>query len=931
MKWLLDKSKTKVWASLLTIAALGLGAAAGGTPAMAEEADVSQGVTVSADTNSPTGYTATFVYNNPDATLVRLAGDLTLRGLDSGTTRFQPEEWEQGRYHAGGTEFLRDMTVDDQGNWSVTVPLHAGGLSYWYRVWDPTQGWENKRIWDPASTNPRPEGDNSFRVRNNDVLDVVYVPYADKQSDPVLESRARYELPAADPAQRGTVQYVPYTTVLGDEGHQLGIYLPAGHDPDRAEPYKVVYLAHGIFGDETDFLIPVNVPNILDNMTARGEIEPTVVVTMGNHFTGDSLGFASYNQTNAAQNLVEVILPLVEDEYNVATDRAGRAYGGFSYGGMTSGHVLRGYPTEFGYFGLFSGNPSLSAAEYDQAAAAIGDQDLFVFLGNGIFEGSLNAADAVADNFRSRGYRAETTQVPGAHDGMTASQLFTIFAKNHLWKEAPQGVLNVRNVTDVGSYGQQVVATVLEYSDDVSADSLSTDAFTARDNDYNFRFDPASSVNVMADREIARVYTTSDPDLLLEEERPESAGRFVVLEYEPDLDLGWTTITVPGNPRAVMVNPAQPTEVTQLADVHSTDGALLSEGDPELVLTPTQAPLNRQVDDFAHDVFEGSVGAPLNYHYRLPDDYDPSKKYPLVVALPGHGQGYDGANNLGVHLTTDMLALAWANPDWTDGAEDVIVLAPQNVRSSAPVEGQQTVELIEHFSQEFAVDTRRVYATSVSYGSTLMWWMFANRPELFAGGLLTGGFQNNVAQANAIAAAEVPIWITHGTNDHLLPVRNALASYQRIVDAYLARGFSQAAIDELVRWTEYGNDAFTLPDYHLASAPTLEDPSTISWLLGKEQPLQVSASIGTRCVAGKVMPTITVTNHEGAPVAVTVSSAFGAKSFPAIAPDRNGFHAFTTRQGSLAPGSMTIAASATVGGEQISKNLTLTYPALSCG
>ncbi len=113
-----------------------------------------------ADRHSPTGYTVKFVYHNPNATQVRLAGDLTLLDVNTGNTRYQPEAWQPGRYHAGGTEFLRDMTKDAKGNWSVSVPLHAGGLSYWYRVWDPTQGWVNKRIWDPASTNPRPPGES---------------------------------------------------------------------------------------------------------------------------------------------------------------------------------------------------------------------------------------------------------------------------------------------------------------------------------------------------------------------------------------------------------------------------------------------------------------------------------------------------------------------------------------------------------------------------------------------------------------------------------------------------------------------------------------------------------------------------------------------------------------------------------------------------
>jgi enterochelin esterase-like enzyme len=406
------------------------------------------GPNVVADPTSPTGYTVTFVYHNPNATQVRLAGDLTLLGLDTGNTRYQPEAWKVGRYHAGGTEFLRDMSKDASGNWSVSVPLHAGGLSYWYRVWDPTQGWVNKRIWDPASSHPRPPGNASFRVRNNDVLDAVYVPYAEKQNDPVLAKRAIYELPAADPSQRGTVQYVPYTTILGDTGHYLGVYLPAGYDPDRAEPYKVVYLAHGIFGDETDFMVPVNVPNILDNMTARGEIEPTVVVTMGNHFTGTSLGFSSYNRENAADNLVQTILPFVEETFNVSSESEDRAYGGFSYGGSTGGFVIKEYPTVFGYYGFFSGNPTLTTADYDNIAAALQPNDLAVFLGNGIFEGTLASQNAIADQFRSRGIPAATAQVPGAHDGMTAGQLFTIYALEHLWDADKDGVRDASDVCD---------------------------------------------------------------------------------------------------------------------------------------------------------------------------------------------------------------------------------------------------------------------------------------------------------------------------------------------------------------------------------------------------------------------------------------------------------------------------------------------------
>lgn len=404
-------------------------------PAQAVEAI--EGPTVKEDHQSPTGLTVTFVYKNENATRVQLAGDLELRDVndppavfpDAGI-RYEPEEWQPGRYHVGGREFRRDMTEIGDGYWSVSVPLHAGGLSYWYRVWDPTQGWEDKRIWDPTATHPRPAGTTTFRANNNDELGVVYVPYHEKQ-DEILQARAAYELPMEDPTKRGTVEYVEYTNILGDDGWYLGVYLPPGYDTNRAESYKVFYLAHGIFGDETDWMIPVNSPNIFDNMIAKGEVEPTVLVTMGNHFSPGT-GFDSYNMDNVAKNLAEVIIPFMEENYNVSSEREGRAYGGFSMGGMTGGVVINNYHDLFAYFGYFSGSPR--ELDYAKIAAEAGSDLPFAFLGNGTFEGPLTDMNEIRDSFRNISIQSETWAVPGAHDGMTAGQLLTHFAKNYLWQ-----------------------------------------------------------------------------------------------------------------------------------------------------------------------------------------------------------------------------------------------------------------------------------------------------------------------------------------------------------------------------------------------------------------------------------------------------------------------------------------------------------------
>ena len=125
-----------------------------------------------------------------------------------------------------------------------------------------------------------------------------------------------------------------------------------------------------------------------------------------------SLSFSSYNQTNAANNLVEVILPLVEADYNVSNEREGRAYGGFSYGGMTGGVVVKSFPTTFGYYAHFSGNPRLTDTDYEDIAGAVGTNGMSVFLGNGFFEGSLDAQNAIAEKYRARGFPRRPLRFP---------------------------------------------------------------------------------------------------------------------------------------------------------------------------------------------------------------------------------------------------------------------------------------------------------------------------------------------------------------------------------------------------------------------------------------------------------------------------------------------------------------------------------------
>jgi predicted peptidase len=187
-------------------------------------------------------------------------------------------------------------------------------------------------------------------------------------------------------------------------------------------------------------------------------------------------------------------------------------------------------------------------------------------------------------------------------------------------------------------------------------------------------------------------------------------------------------------------------------------------------------------------------------------------------------------------LAADIPATAWLQPAWTGSAEDVIVLAPQHQRVGGATEADLLVKMLDQFRTQFSVDDRRIYATTVSYGSQLLWNAFAKRPDLFAAGLVTGGFAVDAEQATAIAAAEIPLWVTHGVQDHLLNISLARTTRTLLQTAYAGRNKTPEQIDALLRYTEYDNAAFSLPDYHAAFGPTYEDSSILRWLLSQAKP-----------------------------------------------------------------------------------------------
>ncbi|MFJ5955270.1 DUF1349 domain-containing protein [Paenarthrobacter sp. NPDC092416] len=92
--------------------------------------------------------------------------------------------------------------------------------------------------------------------------------------------------------------------------------------------------------------------------------------------------------------------------------------------------------------------------------------------------------------------------------------------------------------------------------------------------------------------------------------------------------------------------------------------------------------------------------------------------------------------------------------------------------------------------------------------------------------------------------------------------------------------------------------------------------------------LAVTATADTRCIAGKVIVTVKATNNSPTAVGIQLQSAFGEKTFASVAAGKNATHAFSTRQVSVAAGTVTVVATASTGAPT---TLTVPYSATVCG
>lgn len=166
----------------------------------------------------------------------------------------------------------------------------------------------------------------------------------------------------------GKLDSVQYASKTVGTTRKALIYTPPGYS--KKKKYPVLYLLHGIGGDEKEWLKGGNPQIILDNLYADRKLEPMIVVmpngramkddrAIGNIFEKDKVeAFATFEK-----DLLNDLIPFVEKKYATLTDREHRAIAGLSMGGGQSLNFGLGNLDRFAWVGGFSSAPNTKAPQ----------------------------------------------------------------------------------------------------------------------------------------------------------------------------------------------------------------------------------------------------------------------------------------------------------------------------------------------------------------------------------------------------------------------------------------------------------------------------------------------------------------------------------------------------------------------------------------
>lgn len=169
-----------------------------------------------------------------------------------------------------------------------------------------------------------------------------------------------------DGIPHGKLEMIEYDSKTVGTTRKMQVYTPPGYSKEKK--YPVLYLLHGIGGDETEWQRFATPDVLLDNLIADGKAVPMIVVMPNGRAQKNDRAEGNIMASAPAfavfeQDLLKDVIPAIESRYSVQADRTHRALAGLSMGGGQSLNFGLGNLDRFAWVGGFSSAPNTKPPE----------------------------------------------------------------------------------------------------------------------------------------------------------------------------------------------------------------------------------------------------------------------------------------------------------------------------------------------------------------------------------------------------------------------------------------------------------------------------------------------------------------------------------------------------------------------------------------
>ena len=290
-------------------------------------------------------------------------------------------------------QFLKDklpMQKDEVGVWNVTVNSIKPDI-YPYCFWV-----DNTQVNDPNNT--------AIFANERFKHSLVEIP-GDK---PLVHSLQN--------VPHGKISYRYYNSKTLGTTRPLLVYTPPGFDASGKTKYPVLYLIHGGSDTEETWTKVGKANLIADNLIAQGKAKPMIIVMPYGNVRPKPM-------PDFTPDVINDVIPFVENNYPVLTDSKNRAIAGFSVGGGQTLNIGLTNTDKFAYVCSYAPYPETEEfrknfANYSPDAAKMNKQLKLFTISVGTDDFLYESVKNNIAMFKSKGLNLEGYIVDGGHTWM---------------------------------------------------------------------------------------------------------------------------------------------------------------------------------------------------------------------------------------------------------------------------------------------------------------------------------------------------------------------------------------------------------------------------------------------------------------------------------------------------------------------------------